>query len=61
MLNLIKSDLYKALHMKSFYVCGIFCVLCAIINTIGMYAFRNCSNLKEVIIPDSITSINTTS
>ena len=37
MLNLIKSDLYKALHMKSFYVCGIFCVFCAIINTIGMY------------------------
>lgn len=36
MLNLIKSDLYKALHMKSFYVCGFLCIFCAIINTIGM-------------------------
>lgn len=37
MLNLIRSDLYKTFHMKSFYVCGILCVLAAIVNTIGMY------------------------
>lgn len=43
MLNLIRSDLYKVFHMKSFYVCGILCVLISIINTIGMG--------KEAVIP----------